>query len=127
MGIIQIHASIATTVMLYNTVISLWGFLKFFRGQTYMDGNFWGGIAISPILGVVQAILGLVMLSMGLGASVRLVHYLYGALVVIAVPATFAFTRGRDDRGALLIYAAVLLLTAIFGLRAYMTATGLMF
>ena len=127
MHIIKIHASIATTVMLFNTVVSLWGFLKYFRRQTYIDGNFWGALAISPILGVVQAILGLVMLSMGLGGSVRLVHYLYGALVVITVPATFAFTRGRDDRGALLIYSAVLLLTAIFGLRAYMTASGLNF
>ncbi len=127
MGIIQIHASIATTVMLYNTVVSLWGFLKYLRGQAYIDGSFWGATAISPVLGIVQAILGLIMVGMGLGAAVRLVHYLYGALVVIAVPATFAFTRGRDDRGALLIYSAVLLLTAAFGLRAYMTATGLTF
>ncbi len=127
MGIIQIHASIATTVMLFNTVVSLWGFFKYLRGQTYIDGNFWGAIALSPVLGLVQVVLGLIMVAMGLGAAVRLVHYLYGALVVIAVPATFAFTRGRDDRGALLIYSAVLLLTAIFGLRAYMTATGLFF
>ncbi|MCL5273199.1 MAG: hypothetical protein M1434_00425 [Chloroflexi bacterium] len=124
MGIVQIHASIATTVMLFNTVISVWGFIKYFRKQDIIDGSFWGAIALSPILGLVQAILGLIMISMGLGSNVRLVHYLYGALCVIAVPSTFAFTRGRDDRGALLIYAAVLLLTAIFGVRAYMTATG---
>ena len=127
MGIIQIHASIATTVMLYNTVVSLWGIFKYLRGQTYIDGNFWGAMTLSPILGLAQAIIGLIMLSMGLGSTVRLVHYLYGALVVIAVPATFAFTRGRDDRGALIIYSLVLLLTAIFGLRAYMTATGVNF
>ena len=124
MGIVQIHASIATTVMLFNTVVSVWGFIKYFRKEESIDGSYWGAIALSPILGIVQAILGLIMLSMGLGAGVRLVHYLYGTLCVIAVPATFAFTRGRDDRATLLIYAIVLLLTAIFGARAYMTATG---
>jgi len=124
MGIVQIHASIATTVMLFNTVLGFWGLIKFLRKQDNIDGSFWGAIALSPILGLVQAVVGVVMISMGLGASVRLVHYLYGTLCVIAVPATFAFTRGRDDRGALLIYVAVLFLTAIFGLRAYMTAAG---
>ena len=124
MGIVQIHASIATTVMLYNTVVGVWGFIKYLRKQQFVDSNFWGAAALSPILGLIQAVLGIVMIGMGLGANVRLVHYLYGALVVIAVPATFAFTRGRDDRGALLIYAAVLLLTAAFGARAYVTATG---
>ena len=127
MSIVQIHASIATTVMLFNTVLGVWGLIKYFRKQETIDGSFWGAIALSPILGLAQAIIGVIMISMGLGASVRLVHYLYGTLCVIAVPATFAFTRGRDDRGVLLIYAAVLILTAIFGLRAYMTATGTTF
>ena len=127
MNIIQIHASIATTVMLYNTFVSLWGFLKFLRKAQGIDGNYWGAIGISPILGLAQALIGIVMVAMGMGADVRLVHYLYGALVVIAVPATFALTRGRDDRGALLIYAAVLLLTAIFGARAFTTASGAAF
>jgi heme A synthase len=122
MSIVQIHASIATTVMLFNTVVGLWGFLKYLRKQQVIDSNFWGAAALSPVLGIIQAILGLIMIGQGLGANVRLVHYLYGALCVIAVPATFAFTRGRDDRGALLIYSAILVLTAIFGLRAYTTA-----
>ena len=124
MNITQIHASISTTVMLFNLLVGLWGFLKFLRRQQNIDGSFWGAMALSPVLGLIQALLGLVMIFMGLGASIRLVHYLYGAMVVIAVPATFAFTKGRDDRGVLLIYAAVLLLTALFGLRAYTVAYG---
>lgn len=124
MSIVQIHASISTTVMLYNAVVSVWGFIKFLRKQDYIDSTFWGAAAISPILGLGQALLGIVMIGMGLGASMRLVHYLYGTLCVIAIPATFAFTRGRDDRAALLIYAAALMLTAIFGARAFTTAYG---
>ncbi len=120
MGLTQVHVNLAIAVMLFNTLLGLWGFLKFFRGDG-MDGNYFGAVALSPVLGLVQLAMGLVLVSMGLGVNVRFVHYLYGALVIISVPSVFAFTRGRDDRGAVLIYAAMLLLTAAFGLRAYTT------
>jgi hypothetical protein len=123
MGLVQVHAQLAIAVMLFNFILGLWGFLKFLRGHG-MDGNFFGAVALSPILGLVQMLLGLILIVQGLGVNVRFVHYLYGALVIISVPAVFAFTRGRDDRGAVLIYAAVLLLTAAFGLRAYTTGLG---
>ncbi len=122
-GLIQVHANLAIAVMLFNSILGVWGFLKFLRGDG-MDGNFFGAVALSPVLGLVQLGLGLALVSMGLGVNVRFVHYLYGALVIISVPAIFAFTRGRDDRGAVLIYAAVLLLTAAFGFRAYTTGYG---
>lgn len=122
MGLVQVHASIATAVMLFNALLGVWGFVKFLKGDQEVDGNYAGGLAISPIIGLVQLAIGFVLVLQGLGALVRFVHYLYGALVILAVPATFAFTRGRDDRGALLIYASVTLLNAAFGLRAYTTA-----
>jgi hypothetical protein len=122
-GLVQIHISLATAVMLFNVVLGVWGFIKFFRGDG-MDGNYFGAVALSPVIGLVQMIVGLVLVSMGLGVNVRFVHYLYGALVIITVPAVFAYTRGRDDRGAVLIYAAFLLLIAGFGLRAYTTGYG---
>lgn len=121
MSFIQIHANLATAVILFNVILGIWGMIKYFRGDG-LDGNYFGALALSPVLGLVQMAVGLVLVSMGLGVNVRFVHYLYGALVVISVPAVFAFTRGRDDRGAVLIYAAVLLLTAAFGARAQMTA-----
>ncbi|MCS7061016.1 MAG: hypothetical protein RMN25_07590 [Anaerolineae bacterium] len=123
MSIPQIHASVATTVVLFNLILGAWGFLKYLRGEG-MDGNFWGAIWLSPILGLAQALVGLVMVFMGLGVAVRAVHYLYGVLVVLSVPAAFAFTKGRDDRGAVLIYAATLLLVALFGGRAQVTVYG---
>ncbi len=120
MGLIQIHASLATAVILFNAILGLWGMVKFFRGDG-LDGSYLGAVALSPVLGLAQMAVGLVLVSLGLGVNVRFVHYLYGALVIISAPAVFAFTRGRDDRGAVLLYAAVLLLTSAFGLRAQMT------
>lgn len=122
-GLVQIHVSLATAVMLFNVVLGVWGFIKFFRGDG-MDGNYFGAVALSPVIGLVQMAVGIALVVMGLGVNVRFVHYLYGALVIVTVPGVFAFTRGRDDRGAVLIYAAFLLLIAGFGLRAYTTGYG---
>ena len=122
--LIKAHAGLATTVVVFNTVLGLWGVISFLRGGQRLKGNYAGALALSPILGLVQMLIGLVFIGNGLGGAARLVHYLYGVLVVINVPATFALTRGRDDRGMLLTYGAVLLFTAGCGIRAWMVASG---
>ncbi|MCX6018338.1 MAG: hypothetical protein NTZ50_07525 [Chloroflexi bacterium] len=119
-ALIKIHGNLATAVILFNLILGVWGLIKYFRRDT-VDGNYAGGLALSPILGAVQMLLGLVLIVNGLGGAARLVHFLYGVLVVINVPAAFAFTRGRDDRGMLLIYGAVLLFTSACGVRAFIS------
>jgi len=120
MSPLQIHANLANAVILFNTILGAWGMIKYLRGES-LDGNYLGAVVLSPLLGLVQVVVGLVLVSLGLGATVRFVHYLYGVLVVIGAPAVFAYTRGRDDRGTVLLYGATLLLTAAFGWRAQMT------
>lgn len=126
MSITQIHGSIATTVVLFNLILGGWGLIKFLRRQG-MDSNFWGALWLSPVLGLIQLAIGVILVLTGHGVGVRGVHYLYGSLVVIGMPATFAFTRGRDDRAAVLIYGVVLILVSVFGVRAEMTVRGLGF
>ena len=115
-----IHGRLAIAVVMFNAILGIWGFIRFLRGLE-IDSSYWGAIALSPLLGLLQMGIGLIMVYNGLYVNVRFVHYLYGALVILAVPACFAFLRGREDRGALLIFALVLLLNAGFGLRAYST------
>jgi hypothetical protein len=118
--ILELHARIAIAVLIFNTFVGLWGIVRFLQGKG-IDGSYWGAVALSPILGLVQMALGLIMVANGLYVNVRFVHYLYGALVIIAAPACFMFLRGRDDRGAQLIFGLILLLNAGFGVRAYTT------
>ena len=118
--VLQLHINIATAVLLFNGVVGLWGVIRFMRGLA-IDGNYWGAVALSPILGLLQMVLGLILVANGLNANVRFVHYLYGALVILAAPACFAYLRGRDDRGAQMIFGLVLLLNTGFGIRAYTT------
>ena len=118
--VLQLHINIATAVLLFNGVVGAWGVIRFMRGLS-IDGNYWGAVALSPILGLVQMTLGLILVANGLSVNVRFVHYLYGALVILAAPACFAYLRGRDDRGAQMIFGLVLLLNTGFGIRAYTT------
>jgi hypothetical protein len=118
--VLQLHINIATAVLLFNGIVGLWGVIRYLRGLS-IDGNYWGAVALSPILGLVQMTLGLILVANGLNANVRFVHYLYGALVILAAPACFAYLRGRDDRGAQMIFGLVLLLNTGFGIRAYTT------
>ena len=123
-NLILVHGNLATAVMLFNAVLGVWAVAKFLRKSGGVDGQYAGALALSPILGLVQMVIGLVLVGMGLGGAARLVHFLYGVLVVINIPAAFAFTRGRDDRPMLLIYAAVLFFTSACGVRAYISAHG---
>jgi hypothetical protein len=118
-AVIGIHSSLGTAVMLFNFFLGAWALLKYLRGEQGVDGNFAGAVALSPMLGAVQIVVGGILIAQGLGGAPRLVHYLYGVMCVISVPAAFAFTRGRDDRGMLLIYSMVLFFVCICGFRAY--------
>jgi heme A synthase len=120
MNFLDIHRNLATAVIIFNALLGVWGLIKYLRGENF-DGQYAGAVALSPILGLIQLAVGLYMVSLGLGVNVRFVHYLYGALVIIAAPAVFAFTRGRDDRGVLIIYALVLLITSGFAIRGFTT------
>lgn len=117
-AVIGIHSSLGTAVILFNAFLGVWTLLKYLRGEQGIDGSLSGALALSPVLGVVQLVVGVVLVAMGLGGAPRIVHYLYGVLCVLSVPAAFAFTRGRDDRGMLLIYAMTLFFVCICGLRA---------
>jgi heme A synthase len=122
--ILQLHNGVANMVVIFNGLLGIWGVLQFLRKEATITPSYWGGLALSPILGLVQMVFGMILVISGLGVAVRFVHYLYGALVIISVPGLFAMTHGRDDRYALLSYALLMLTTAGFGLRGVTTGYG---
>jgi hypothetical protein len=71
-------------------------------------------------LALAQAALGAAMAFAG-ESPARAVHILYGLTTVLTLPAYYAFSKGRDDRTASLIYAGLCLFLAIAGYRAVVT------
>jgi hypothetical protein len=122
MSLTFIHSRLAITSILYVGILSVWGFITFFRKQT-ADSNYWGALAIGEVLLFVQAVIGGILYFGGLGEPPeRTIHILYGVLSPMVIPAIFLFTKGDENRRVILIYAAGLLFLVGIVIRA--TTTG---
>ncbi|HLB50452.1 MAG TPA: hypothetical protein VJL59_25805 [Anaerolineales bacterium] len=117
-----IHSRIFITGTVYSAIVGLWALYVGIRNRN-LDSNFWGALVINEIIFIAQGVLGVLMVIEGLRPG-RDVHYLYGVLGIITIPAAFAFTHGRDTRREAFIYAAVCLFLAGVAIRAATTAGG---
>lgn len=113
---IQLHIGLARASVMFSLIIGVYGFWRYFRNSG-VSQDFWGVLAAGQVLYTAQALIGVVMLGLGLRPG-RWVHLLYGILSVITLPGAFAYMRGRDSRREVLIYALVGLFMAGVSLRA---------
>lgn len=120
MSLIELHARFANTVVLFTFVVSLWALFNYVRGKG-ISFSYWGTLVIGEILLVVQALLGVAMFLQG-GRPPRIIHFLYGVLVLLVWPGVFAYTQGRDTRREALIYGLASLF--LFGLVLRAISTG---
>jgi hypothetical protein len=117
----QIHGALANACLIFSLIIAGYG-LFLYVSKRGIDANFWGVLAAGELLFLAQGVVGLVALASGLRAVRTLVHVLYGIVLVISLPGTYAITRGRDTRREAAIYAVIGLFLAGITLRAMYTA-----
>lgn len=119
--IIFVHSRIANTAWLYMLVFSLWNFANYVRGRG-VDGSVLGAVVVGEILMLTQAGLGLTMWGIYGLRPAGMIHFLYGSLTILALPALWVYTRGATDRRASLIWALAGLFMFGLVLRAIGTA-----
>ena len=96
MSIVEIHGRLGNTALLYVIILAVWALWRYFRRQG-VDSNFWGALAIAEILLLVQGAFGAYIYFAGIGYLERqFMHFLYGIVGLIVIPAVFALIRGRD-------------------------------
>ena len=122
MIITRLHDGLANTILIYSLIVAAWSFWIYIRRRD-LTPQYWGALAIVALIFVLQAAIGVVMLFQG-RIAIRGVHYLYGVLGVITLPAVFAFTRGRSTYREALFYGLTLLFLSGVVLRATITAGG---
>jgi hypothetical protein len=115
-----IHARLANSVLLYVSILALWGFWRFFKKQG-MDSSYWGAVVIAEVLVLLQGALGITLFIIGLTPGRGWVHILYGIVGAIALPGVYLYTKGRDDQRDILMYAVVFLFQAGVFMRAMVT------
>jgi hypothetical protein len=122
MSLVFIHDRLSVATLLFSAICVAWGLLNFVRKQPVTSG-YWGGLIILQILAVVQVILGIVVFAGGGGGQLLrpIVHMLYGATVLLSLPAAYVYSGGKDTRHENLIYALVCLWLAFIVERSIST------
>ncbi|RME45361.1 MAG: hypothetical protein D6791_10950 [Chloroflexi bacterium] len=120
MSLVEIHGRLANTAVLFTLVVGLWALFNYVRRQG-ISPSYWGTLVIGELLLVVQGLIGAVMFFQG-GRPPRIIHFLYGVLVLLVWPGVYAYTEGRDTRREALIYGLASLF--LFGLALRAIGTG---
>jgi hypothetical protein len=115
-----IHAQLALTVLYFTIIAGLWGLANALRGRN-VTSNYWGILSIGELLILAQAGLGAALWLRNLRPDRGEIHILYGVVSAITLPAYYAFSKGRDDRTASMIYGLLCLFVAVISLRARVT------
>ncbi|MBI5081899.1 MAG: hypothetical protein HZB17_11410 [Chloroflexi bacterium] len=118
--LIFLHSRLFITSLIFSLIIGVYG-LRRWRNSG-VDGNMFGMLALGEGLFVVQAIIGVVMALNGASPARGIVHYLYGVIMIIAIPGIYLFTRGRNGKNEALLYAMMAFFLAGVAFRAMTTA-----
>ena len=101
------HERIATAAFLFALISGLWGIANYLRGQG-VNPNYWGTVVIGEVLMIAEGVIGVVLFLQGTRPIAgSFIHILYGVLTVMAWPAAYAYTGGKDTRRESLIYGLV--------------------
>lgn len=114
-----LHGGLANTAQLYFIILALWGFARFFMKKG-VDPSYRGALMIGEGLLVLQALTGAILWLMG-ASPARGIHFLYGLLTPAVIPLTISYTKGRQERAEMLVYAAAVLVAAALIMRAVYT------
>lgn len=119
MTLVDVHTRLANTALFFTIIMALWGIWRYFRRQG-VDGSYWGALVIAEILYLVQTVIGVSLWLSG-NRPGQIIHLLYGVVSILVVPGVFVYTKGDEQRRAMLIYGISFLFMIGIILRALMT------
>lgn len=97
MPIEQIHARIGNASLLFMLIAGVWGLLRW-RQKKSIDSNYFGILVVGELLLIAQAAIGIYMwLALGRASELERsgMHFLYGFLTVLTLPAAYSFRRAK--------------------------------
>ncbi len=101
--------------ILFSFALGIWAAVVWVRGGN-LGGQFWGAMWTCTGMAAFNLLLWLGRAASG--EDLRWVYLLYELYFVIVLPGTFALLRGRDDRVAAGIFAAVTIFSALAAISA---------
>ena len=96
-----IHLGIANAMVLYFAIVGLWGVVEGIRNVP-LSSSYRGALVLAEGVGVLQGLVGLVLLVLGLSGQSGMprdyLHFLYGLSVVVTLPLVRQYISGRRVR-----------------------------
>jgi hypothetical protein len=118
--VLSLHGRVALAIVLYLTVVGLWGIVLGVRGSGPTP-SFIGALVIAEIAAIAQGLLGFVVLLFYRPPSQSL-HILYGFALAAAIPLAATLVRKRERRTASLTFGLIALFAAGLAIRGMTTA-----
>ena len=124
----NLHLINMVLVLITSLVAGVWGLILYFRKKTETITRPWKiSLIVAAIIGLVQALLGIILVLLGTrppGGSLYYLHYVYGAIVALAIPVAYTYI-GKDVRKAILILSCAAIIIALAAARGAMTGLGM--
>lgn len=114
-------------IWLFAGAAAIWGGVLLARRQP-VDRVLRGLLVGTVAVGVLQGVVGGILFLSGLrppGGSLSFLHYVYGAIVIVAVPIAFTYTENKSARRDMIIFIIAAVIVIAAAARAFMTGLGM--
>jgi heme A synthase len=121
----NIHFLNVVLVLASGAVTGVWGLILFFMKKP-INRPWRISLTVTAVIAALQAVLGITLVLLGqkpgTGTGLFYLHYVYGAIVVLAIPIAITYaTGGKNQRRDLLIFSIAALILVAAAIRALMT------
>lgn len=121
----NLHFYNMVLVLASGAVTGVWGLILFFMKKP-INRPWRISLTITAIIAALQAVLGISLVLLGqkpgTGTGLYYLHYVYGAIVALAIPIAITYaTGGKNQRRDLLIFSIAALVLVAAAIRALMT------
>ena len=112
-------------VLASGAVSGVWGLILFFMKKP-INRPWRKSLIVTAVVAALQALLGITLVLLGqkpgTGTGIYYLHYVYGAIVVLAIPVAITYdTGGKNQRRDTLIFSIAALILVAAAIRALMT------
>ena|SRR5258708_5944113 len=125
---VNLHFINMILVLATSTITGIWGLVLFFQKKQIINQPWKIALIVTAIVGLIQGLLGVGLLLLGQkpggGTGLYYLHYVYGAIVIFAIPVAYTYI-GKDVRRAILILSIAAFIIAAAAARAMMTGLGI--
>ena len=117
-----LHTNLVPLIWLFGGLSTIWGIVLLIRKRG-MDRAMRLLLGVTAGLGVVQALLGGILWLSG-ARPLDPLHYVYGLLVLAALPVAYTYVDNKSARRDMVIFTIAAFVVVAAAVRAFMTGAG---